>query len=58
MGQEKIRVKEAILVEGRDDKQRLETVVDGLVLETDGAAGGDYYPHRQRPGGLPNQGAY
>ena len=36
MGQEKIRVKEAILVEGRYDKQRLETVVDGLVLETDG----------------------
>lgn len=36
MGQEKIRVNEAILVEGRYDKQRLETVVEGLVLETDG----------------------
>ena len=34
--QGKIRVKEAILVEGRYDKQRLETVADGLILETDG----------------------
>lgn len=33
---ERIPIKEAILVEGRYDKQRLESVVDGLILETEG----------------------
>ena len=33
---EKIKVREVILVEGKYDKIRLESLVDGYILQTDG----------------------
>lgn len=35
-GMEKIRLSQAVIVEGKHDKIRLETVVDALILTTDG----------------------